>query len=427
MRNIKFLIEPVAYGGQKIDLILYSNGKNISLKSSEEIQKITVDTVEIDTRATLAEFCQLYNVSFPIWPPQNHSKVYSALLPKDYDTTSILWKEVLGSRRYQEELKNIAQHIENGFNENLPDASYWREYYSVYRSSLFNEMAPAHINNELYNSFFEEATGSQRKILKSFFPDSHGQCRPASYSGTHTITGRLKVMDGPDILTLKREYRKMIVSAHGDKGKICYLDYSSLEPRVLLCESPNLTSIGRVPQDIYSKMLSDLNLVEKLPRAAAKLAILSIIYGQGEDNTVKSLSKYIEQPYEFLDAIKEYFGIEQLKEKLANELVKSNGKFILNKYGRPIFCEDTKPYALLNYYVQSTAVDIAMNGFMNIVNRLKQFELSDIIRPIFILHDALILDVHEDAYHVISKLETLGSTGIKLFEDVNFWLRTEEF
>jgi len=38
----------------------------------------------------------------------------------------------------------------------------------------------------------------------------------------------------------------------------------------------------------------------------------------------------------------------------------------------------------------------------------------------------LLLDIHEDAYHVISKLETLGSTRIKLFEDANFWLREEE-
>lgn len=422
---IKYLIEPAAYHSKEAELIL-NRGNGVEVLASETRLKLSADTEEFTSESQFLEFCRIHNISFPIWPPKICSKVYSALLPQDYDLSSIPWKASLGALHYKEELLALVKPLEDRFTNDLTDACYWREHYSVYMNNLFNSMTPAHLDTKLYNEFYEEAGGSQRKILRSFLPDSYGQCKQATYSGAHTITGRLKVMDGPDILTLKREYRKMIVSAHGSKGKICYLDYSSLEPRVLLYSSSNIASIGRVPQDIYSKMLTDLNLIEKLPRAAAKLAILSIMYGQGEENTVKALSKYIEHPQEFLDAVKEYFDIEKLKESLADELLASNDKIILNKYGRPIFCEDTKPYALLNYYVQSTAVDVALHGFMNIINRLKEFELDAMIRPIFILHDALLLDIHEDAYHVISKLEALGSGGIKKFEDVNFWLRMEE-
>jgi hypothetical protein len=110
---------------------------------------------------------------------------------------------------------------------------------------------------------------------------------------------------------------------------------------------------------------------------------------------------------------------------LVSDLLKTGGRYILNGYGRPIWCEDTKPYALLNYYVQSTAVDVALSGFRNIINRLKQYDLMSMIRPVFILHDGIFFDIHEVAYHIIPKIEKLGSKNIKGYENVDFYLRME--
>ena len=417
---LKYHLSPDAYGGSPSDYFISNTGSGIHI-SNNYINKTVDNLVKLDVQWEMQELCRLYGMNMPKWPPQNYKRVLSQIAPEQHIDDIDLWK-VMGYKRYISNLQSLANNFEQHLSEfNL---NYWNDVYKRIVYNLFDEMQNAIIDPVLYNKYRSEANASQMEILETFKPDVQGYAEKAIYSGTETKTGRLKVIDGPNILHLKKEYRDMIISAHGDKGKIVYLDYSSLEPRILLCVS-NPSLIGSLPQDIYSKMLSDLNLSEKIPRTVAKTAILSALYGQKEENTIKTLSNYIGSAEDFLNLVNDYFGIEKLKEKLAGDLLKTRGRYILNHYGRPIFCEDTKPYALLNYYVQSTAVDVAMLGFLNIVSRLKEHNLLDKIRPIFILHDALFLDIHEDAYHIIPKIEKLGSTGIKGFKNVDFWLRME--
>lgn len=417
---LKYRLYPNAYGGNTSDYFISNTGSGVRI-SNNPINNNIDDLLNLDCEWEMEEFCRLYGMDMPQWPPQNFKRVLSQIAP-DQHLDDIDWWKIMGFKRYVSQLQSLAINFEQSVSEF--DMRYWHDVYRRILYNLFEEIDNATIDIERYNKYHSEATASQMEILETFKPDQHGYAERVIYSGTETKTGRLKITDGPNILHLKREYRDMIVSSHGDKGKIVYLDYSSLEPRILLCVS-NPSLIGSLPQDIYSKMLSDLNLSEKIPRTVAKTAILSALYGQKEENTIKTLSNYIGSAEDFLSLVNDYFGIEKLKEKLAGDLLKTRGRYILNYYGRPIFCEDTKPYALLNYYVQSTAVDVAMLGFLNIVSRLKEHKLTDKIRPIFILHDALFLDIHEDAYHVIPKIEKLGSTGIKGFKNVDFWLRME--
>ena len=417
---VKYRLNPNAYGGNPTDYHISNIGSGIHISKTPNYNK-TENIINLQSQWEMEEFCRLYGMDMPQWPPQNFKRVLSQIAP-DHHIDDVDWWKIMGFKRYISSLQSLAIKIEQHLSEFNID--YWNDVYSRILYNLFEEIDNAVIDKQLYNRYRSEATASQMEILETFKPDQYGYAERVIYSGTETKTGRLKVTDGPNILHLKKEYRDMIISSHRDKGKIVYLDYSSLEPRILLCVS-NPSSIGSLPQDIYSKMLADLNLSEKIPRTVAKTAILSALYGQKEENTIKTLSNYIGSAEDFLSLVNDYFGIEKLKEKLAGDLLKTRGRYILNYYGRPIFCEDTKPYALLNYYVQSTAVDVAMLGFLNIVSRLKEHKLTDKIRPIFILHDALFLDIHEDAYHVISKIEKLGSTGIKEFKNVDFWLRME--
>lgn len=417
---LKYRLNPDAYGGNPSDYFISNTGSGVHI-SNNPIEKSIDGLVKLDANWQMQELCRLYGMDMPQWPPKNFKRVLSQIAP-DQHLDDIDWWKVMGFKRYISSLQSLATNIEQYLSEF--NIEYWNDVYSRILYNLFEEIDNAVIDKELYNRYRSEANASQMEILETFKPDEYGYAERVIYSGTETKTGRLKVTDGPNILHLKKEYRDMIISSHGDKGKIVYLDYSSLEPRILLCVS-NPSLIGSLPQDIYSKMLSDLNLSEKIPRTVAKTAILSALYGQKEENTIKTLSNYIGSAEDFLNLVNDYFGIEKLKEKLAGDLLKTHGRYILNYYGRPIFCEDTKPYALLNYYVQSTAVDVAMLGFLNIVSRLKEHKLTDKIRPIFILHDALFLDIHEDAYHIIPKIEKLGSTGIKGFKNVDFWLRME--
>ena len=46
----------------------------------------------------------------------------------------------------------------------------------------------------------------------------------------------------------------------------------------------------------------------------------------------------------------------------------------------------------MNNYVQSTAVDVALSGFAKVYEKLNKNQA----KPIFIIHDALMIDVKED-------------------------------
>lgn len=63
----------------------------------------------------------------------------------------------------------------------------------------------------------------------------------------------------------------------------------------------------------------------------------------------------------------------------------------------------------INYYAQSTGVDVALMGFNEIVNRLG----PDGIRPLFVLHDALILDVREDRIRDVESTEEVKVQGFE--------------
>ena len=84
--------------------------------------------------------------------------------------------------------------------------------------------------------------------------------------------------------------------------------------------------------------------------------------------------------------LRDYFGIASLQEKL--ELENSTNGFIKSYFGRNVILGNDRTYLLLNYYIQSTAVDAALFGFKNLVDSYK-----DKIKPLFLLHDALIAEV----------------------------------
>jgi hypothetical protein len=66
------------------------------------------------------------------------------------------------------------------------------------------------------------------------------------------------------------------------------------------------------------------------------------------------------------------------------------GDTISNFYGRVIQVSDER--LLLNTYVQSTSVDIVLNGFLNLVQAVPASRAV----PLFVLHDALIMDASPD-------------------------------
>ena len=73
---------------------------------------------------------------------------------------------------------------------------------------------------------------------------------------------------------------------------------------------------------------------------------------------------------------------------------------------------------LVNTYVQSTGVDVAMMGFNQVLKQLG----TDGVRPLFVLHDALILDVRNDR---LPDVESVSSVAVPGY-DTEFPLKFEK-
>jgi len=87
--------------------------------------------------------------------------------------------------------------------------------------------------------------------------------------------------------------------------------------------------------------------------------------------------------------IDDYFGIERLNQKL--QQCHSENGHIINYFGRPVFNGKEESHLWLSHYVQSTAVDVALDGFSKMSKDLNCLD-KDIV-PFAVIHDAVLFDV----------------------------------
>jgi len=400
--------------GTKASNIFIDQQRLLSNTSPSSIE----DMLYIDNEQ-LKLLVKLIGIEIASFPKDKWINVYRALLNEKLNINSVPWKQIIPKDEFLETTKAFVSNIINQIESK--DLKYLKTHEEY--EFLFKKLKQARINANNCFKYLEIASPGQKELIKSFLPNE-GYGKSPQYSTLDTITGRLSILSGPNILLLKKDYRDVLESRFGTEGKIVYLDFSSLEPRVLMAIS-NLDRAKGLPQDIYAKFKEEMGL-ENLDRNTVKIALISQLYGANEETLYRQLEKKISDPEEFISSIQDYFGIEKTRTFLKEQFINSGNKHIQNYYGRYITCPDVKPYVLLNYYIQSTAVDVALQGFTKIIKKIYSAQLQDIIVPMFVLHDALILDVHQDAYDAIPKLCKLGSTKIKGFEDINFFLKEEK-
>jgi hypothetical protein len=153
-----------------------------------------------------------------------------------------------------------------------------------------------------------------------------------------------------------------------------------------------------------------------VPRAVVKVAVLSELYGASRASLGHRLEMNNTDLDRFIAVIKEHFKTDVLKMRLKDEL--ENSGMIHNRFGRPLFIDaKNSDYLLVNTYAQSTGVDVSLLGFSKIVEQLG----SDGVRPLFILHDALLLDVRDDR---LRDVETITSVSIPTYSQ-DFPLKLE--
>lgn len=336
------------------------------------------------------------------------------------------WESLLTTRDYNDFLSSYCQSLVAEFQKTNIDY-----YLNIYSETLFDNkytqptwLQPIKINVDMLNSLMNDPEETSKTPLGTFRPAMEGGfTNPVCYSKSETLTGRLKVIDGPDVLHIKKEHRnKIIVSRFGSEGSIVYLDYKSLEPRVLLAINNTATNL---PADIYTHLAKEVGIPSSIPRETIKTSVISLLYGASREALCYKLrSPQVENPEDLVDSVEDYFDLFALRERLASEYQENNQEKIHNFYGRPIWCIGTSPSTLVNYYVQSTAVDVALYGFRRILDKIKSANALDKFVPLFVLHDALCLDVHNSVLHLLPRLMKAGSK-IPGLEETEFFLEQQ--
>lgn len=302
----------------------------------------------------------------------------------------IPWQHVLPRSVYENYFKNTVKVIEDTFSE-LPFDYYETAW--IPGTALLASLKPAKIDVDAWHKFLDEANVNAA-VLASFKPDPRGFADVPTYNRFGTRTGRLTVSDGPNILTLKREHRAILRSSFSD-GFICSLDFRALEPRIVLAEAGRSSDA----EDIYGELAEKI-FGDRSNRDAVKVAVISELYGAAKESLRARLGISQAKIDAFVRGINDFFKLEDLRARLATQA--ASGR-IINHFGRPLQVDPSAKNLFINTYVQSTGVDVAMIGFNNILDHLGK----DGVRPLFVLHDALILDVKSDRKSDIEKITSV--------------------
>ena len=214
--------------------------------------------------------------------------------------------------------------------------------------------------------------------IRAFEPNAQGLAPKSTYDIWSSVTGRMSIESGPNILTLDKKYRHIFKSRFTD-GEIIQIDFSSLEPNTFLAMQGKTFE-----SDAYAWVASQIDI--SVPREVLKVAVMSALYGMSPSNFAKKFAD-IPDANELLFQVRDAFGFDKMT-KHYREQLDAEGH-ITNHFGRIIKCDKTSP--LVAHAVQSTAVDIVCQGFTTL---LDEFELDGIDAvPLYLIHDALMLDV----------------------------------
>lgn len=353
------------------------------------------------------------------------------------DSATVPWHLCLPTDVYARYAADQESKIREVFSKDKMDLSYYSNTFKATERLLTQDLYPATVD---WDSITAEDEGNNSKtmnLLRSFLPHdkTNNTLKTVRYSRINTITGRLVVSEGPEILLLSKKLReKLLVSRHGrDKGSITYIDFKSLEPRVMSSVLPLYTghpSPISYNRDIYNEILNKTEGLHSsnIPREAIKFVVIQRLYGAMNSSIVGHLTTTYPRVVstaaasDLIGLIDSIFQIPEMKQALGNEFSSTNFSYIRNFFGRKVLCDQT--YKLVNYYGQSTAVDVALLAFQKMTDWLKEEDLVEEMTPLFVLHDALVLDMTNEALRLYSeKLIRVGQQPPPGFpSDVTFFL-----
>lgn len=304
------------------------------------------------------------------------------------------WSSVLPKKMYIKLLKGLLTEIEHSLSK-VNDSSYPAFFYET--NKIFSMLKPSYVDELICKKHLEEG---DNHVLKSIIAMTEaGRVRAPKYDRVSTKTGRLVIKDGPQVLTLKKDFRD-IFKPSSSRNKLYEVDFVSLEPRVAL----SIANVESAGDDVYMSLVDAFDL--NVSREAAKIAVLCSLYGAGNHHLNSILKKEGSSvnATTLLKKVKKHFNIASLTSKLRDE---ASSGFITNCFGRPIEIDGQRDSILVNNFLQSSAADLALWGFVDFCE-----SMGEMVRPMFVIHDALIFEAAPEHLGLIAEYVDKGFNGL---------------
>jgi DNA polymerase I-like protein with 3'-5' exonuclease and polymerase domains len=317
----------------------------------------------------------------------------------------IPWRHVLPKSVFMESFKRYVTDLSKI--EELFSSSDYPSFFLA-SNKLFDNLQRSKVDTTLLRKLLKSNDSHVLRHMLSGSVESFLEV--PTYDRTSTKTGRLTIKKGPQVLTLKREFRSIFTPTKSNRV-LFEIDFISLEPRVAL----NFANV-HASNDVYLSFLESSGI--KVSRDTAKLAVLCSLYGAGNlrlERLLQKESANITARY-LMKAVTQYFRVADLKHHLFSQ---AREGLIQNYFGRPIEIDDARESILINNYLQSTAADVAIAGFNDFAKRF-----AGKCRPLFVIHDALVIDVDIEYLEDIKRYVTNGYNVPNLG---NFPLKIKEF
>lgn len=347
--------------------------------------------IKPDSDWCLDSLLRLARVDVGLVPPAAHVNAMSAVAP---ELDVIPWAYAMAPKAHRAFTEGIINDVVETI-DRLP-VDYYRGTW-VPGNAVIRSLQRASIDVGRWQALVDARVGNVA-VVETFRPGSDGIAEAITYDRFGSLTGRLTVTRGPSILTLNRDYRDLLVPS-SPGGHIVSIDFAALEVRVLLYEA------GRscTDHDLYGMIARDLGYERK----AVKGAVISELYGSSKQALGRALGIDGDELMTFVRKVRTYFNTPQLLKRIKAQFYETGA--VINRYGRPVKISDPLDHIFINYYAQSTGVDVTLTGFSQIVGRLSREAPG--VRPLFLLHDALILDVPAVHLDLVSSLTSVRVPG----------------
>ena len=362
---------------------------------SSQVPKNTWCAFGNSKKPQISQVCDLFKIDLGSLLKKEQLKAFESL---GTDLTSIPFSLVQPPDEFKARLQmGIDKSLEAL--RVLSSSGYERTFY-IEQEVLLRMTAAKYDYPSAINYFNKNKKTTNKSVLKSF-ETLNGFLEPAVYSNTSTVTGRMTIKKGPQILTAPKEMRDFIRPSCSE-NMIAQADFISLEPRV-----GRFLAGGSPDKDVYESIGKSV-FDNKLNREQVKKALLPAIYGAGH-RTLSSMLPTGMKAKSVIKTLRQYLNFEEIVD-LKREELKKDGK-MKNYFGRPVIPSSDRDTVVYNNWLQSSSVSISLMGFKKFLDNFS------FISPLFLIHDAIIFEFPKDRE---KEVKNFLNAGIDIEDIGNF-------